>query len=194
MFISSSLRWLIGPHNLAVTAAAVLVLLASPAALTQQHSTLAEAAQLGHHLQPRLGRTVDNVADSIVSPDGSALPEGSGTAAIGEGVYRARCSACHGPVGAQKGNSLVGGIGSLATGKPFKSIGSYWPYATTLFDYIARAMPYGQEKSLTANEVYALTAYLLHLNGIVGAQQVVDKDRLPVISMPNRDGFIELHR
>lgn len=173
--------------------ALLMLLVTSPIAPVQQLTTAVEKGQLGHHLQPRLGRSGAAVADSIVSPDGSALPAGSGSVAQGEAIYRARCSACHGASGEQKGNHLVGGADSLATAQPFKSIGSYWPYATTLFDYIARAMPYGQEKSLTANDVYSLTAYLLHLNGIVVAEAVLDRDRLPLITMPNQQGFIELH-
>jgi len=194
MFLCSCPRRLARVYNVIIVATATLALLSlSPLALSQQHNAARGNGQLGHHLQPGLGRTVDNIADSIVSPDGSALPVGSGSVAAGKVIYAARCSACHGSNARQKGNALVGGMGTLATDKPVKSIGSFWPYATTLFDYIARAMPYGQEKSLTASEVYALTAYLLHLNKIVDVEAVIDRERLPLIIMPNRHGFIELH-
>ena len=90
---------------------------------------------------------------------------------------------------------LVGGIGSLAPDKvPIKTVGSYWPYATTLFDYIRRAMPFQESKSLTEDEVYAVSAYILNLNGIVGTNDVLDAQSLPKVRMPNRDGFIPFPR
>ena len=90
---------------------------------------------------------------------------------------------------------MVGGIGSLAPGKPpVRTVGSYWPYATTLFDYIRRAMPFQESKSLTSDEVYAVSAYILHLNGIVGANDLLDSQSLPKVKMPNRDGFIPFPR
>jgi cytochrome c len=90
---------------------------------------------------------------------------------------------------------LAGGIGSLATGKtPLKTVGSYWPYATTLFDYVRRAMPFTAPKSLTNDEVYAVSAYVLNLNGIVGADDVLDAQSLPRVNMPNRNGFVRFPR
>ena len=129
--------------------------------------------------------------DISIQPDGEGLPEGSGTARTGRGVYQAKCQACHGQEG--KGGPhdvLVGGTGSLASEKPLKTVGSYWPYATTLYDYIRRAMPYYQPRTLTDTEVYGLTAYLLYLNGIITETTVIDRDSLPQIKMPNRDNFI----
>jgi S-disulfanyl-L-cysteine oxidoreductase SoxD len=134
--------------------------------------------------------------DISIGPDGTNLPPGGGTAAQGEAVYVAQCQACHGEKGAGRPNDpLVGGIGSLAPGKPpVRTVGSYWPYATTLFDYIRRAMPFQESKSLTSDEVYAVSAYILHLNGIVGANDLLDSQSLPKVKMPNRDGFIPFPR
>ena len=105
-------------------------------------------------------------------------------------------SACHGEKGAGTPNDrLVGGQGSLAPDKaPIKTVGSYWPYATTLFDYIRRAMPFTDSKSLTPDEVYAVSAYLLNLNGIIGDNDTMDAQSLPKVRMPNRDGFIPFPR
>lgn len=126
-----------------------------------------------------------------VAPDGAGLPKGSGSVATGQAVYAAQCAACHGAKGEGKpADTLVGGLGTLATGKPVKTIGSFWPYATTVFDFIRRAMPYQAPQSLSADEVYAVTAYLLHLNGIVPADAVLDATSLPQVRMPNRDGFV----
>jgi len=134
--------------------------------------------------------------DISVAPDGSGLPPGRGTAREGEAVYVAKCQSCHGEKGTGgRYDVLVGGIGSLAVGKtPVKTVGSYWPYATTLFDYIRRAMPFSAPKSLTSEEVYAVSAYVLHLNGIIGAGDVLDARSLPKVRMPNRDGFIPFPR
>ena len=87
-------------------------------------------------------------------------------------------------------DQLVGGQGTLTSASPVRTIGSYWPYATTVFDYVRRAMPYTQSQSLTNDEVYAVTAYLLHLNGIIGAQDVMNAQTLPQVQMPNREHFI----
>ena len=149
---------------------------------------------------PRLGQpiAVADIApwDISIGPDGAGLPPGRGTAAQGEAVYVANCQACHGPKGAGKPNdALVGGIGTLASGKPpVRTVGSYWPYATTLFDYVRRAMPFQNSKSLSADEVYAVSAYILSLNGIVGPNDVLDAQSLPKVRMPNRDGFIPFPR
>lgn len=126
-----------------------------------------------------------------VLPDGTGLPDGSGTVAEGKQVYQDNCEACHGAngVGGIK-DRLAGGQGTLATDHPIKTVGSFWPYATTLFDYIRRAMPYPAPGSLTADDTYAVAAYILNLNGIVPATARLDKESLPKIQMPNRDGFI----
>jgi cytochrome c len=106
------------------------------------------------------------------------------------------CQACHGEKGAGRPNDqLVGGFGTLASDRPaVKTVGSYWPYAITLFDYVRRAMPYQETKSLTNNELYAVCAYILHLNGIIGPDDALDAQSLPLGKMPNRDGFIPFPR
>ena len=130
-------------------------------------------------------------ADISIPPDGAGLPEGSGTPAEGGKVYATKCIACHGPEGAGGINDrLVGGHGTLTTTAPVKTIGSYWPYATTVFDFIRRAMPYPEPHSLTNAEAYALTAYLLHLNGVIPADAVMDAKSLPKVQMPNRGNFV----
>jgi mono/diheme cytochrome c family protein len=157
--------------------------------------------------EPNLGRqtTPDEIApwDISISPDGTGLPPGSGTAARGEAVYNAQCAACHGlkgvgnpqePPSPVSATRLAGGRGTLV-GKqpPMQTVGSYWPYATTLFDYIRRAMPWTAPKSLSDPEVYSLTAYILHLNGIIGENDLIDTETLPKVQMPNRDNFVRIY-
>jgi S-disulfanyl-L-cysteine oxidoreductase SoxD len=133
--------------------------------------------------------------DISVPPSGEGLPAGSGTAKQGEAVYVAQCQACHGAKGAGKpADPLVGGVGSLATEKPLRTVGSYWPYATTLFDYTRRAMPINNPLSLSNEEVYAVTAYVLYLNGIIAENAEMNAKTLPQVKMPNRDGFIDMSR
>ncbi len=144
---------------------------------------------------PHLGRvaTPAEVAgwDVSIPPDGTGLPPGRGTPGQGAIVYEQKCQTCHGDKGAgQPNDRLVGGHGTLASKTPVRTIGSYWPYATTVFDYVRRAMPYTQSHSLSGAEVYAVTAYLLHLNGIIGEADVMDAQSLPKVKMPNRDNFI----
>ena len=125
-----------------------------------------------------------------VAPDGKALPPGSATVADGEKVYMNNCLACHGlKLEGGIGPALAGGNGSLTTDKPLKTVGSYWPYATTLFDYIRRAMPFQSPQSLTNDQVYAVTGYVLHVNKLLDANATVDAATLAAIKMPNRDGF-----
>jgi S-disulfanyl-L-cysteine oxidoreductase SoxD len=129
--------------------------------------------------------------DITVGPLGRNLPPGRGTVSEGKSVYQSECASCHGEAGqGGTGNRLVGGFGSLATSKPVKTVGSYWPFATTVFDYIRRAMPMNHPQSLTADQVYALVAYILYLNGIVPGDAVMDQRTLPAVKMPNRDGFL----
>ena len=127
-----------------------------------------------------------------VAPDGRNLPAGKGTVSKGRDIYAAQCAACHGAQGEGGiGDKLVGGIGSLATATPVKTVGSYWPYATTLYDYIRRAMPLAAPQSLSNEDVYAVSGYVLFLNGLVGDDAVIDAKTLGALKMPNRDGFIE---
>lgn len=129
--------------------------------------------------------------DIAIGPDGAELPDGRGTVAEGAIVYGERCAACHGPSGREGPDPiLVGGQGTLASAKPLFTVGSYWAYATTLYDYIYRAMPFVTPGSLTPNEVYALCAYLLNANGIIADDALMDRESLPAVHMPNRDGFI----
>ena len=129
--------------------------------------------------------------DIAIGPSGKELPPGRGTAVEGSKVYAAKCAACHGKTGREGPNDvLAGGQGTLNTAKPVKTIGSYWPYATTVWDYINRSMPYDKPASLSADEVYAVTAYLLSLNGIVREEESMNSKTLPRVMMPNRNGFI----
>jgi S-disulfanyl-L-cysteine oxidoreductase SoxD len=150
---------------------------------------------------PQLGRPVsqDDIApwDISIGPDGAGLPPGRGTVAQGEMVYAGKCQACHGEKGAGGPNDrLVGGTGSLAPdkGPPVKTVGSYWPYATTLFDYVRRAMPWDRPKSLSDEEVYSVAAYILYLNRIIPQDAVLDAQSLPKVEMPNRAGFVPFPR
>jgi cytochrome c len=129
--------------------------------------------------------------DISIQPDGEGLPPGSGTPAAGAEVYAAKCLACHGEEGANGLNDrLVGGHGTLPSLQQVRTIGSFWPYASTVFDYIRRAMPFQAPQSLTDDEVYALTAYLLFKNGIIEEDDVMNARTLPRVEMPNRDGFV----
>jgi len=148
---------------------------------------------------PALGQPVNAAQlaafDLIIEPDGTGLPAGGGTAAEGETVYRARCQACHGANG--EGNSaatvLVGGS-MQSEGPPLRTVGSYWPYASTVFDFIRRAMPADSPKSLSDVEVYQATAYVLFLNDLVDRDEMLDARSLPLIEMPNKDGFVDQSR
>ena len=128
---------------------------------------------------------------SAIAPDGGGLPEGSGTVAAGRDIFAAKCARCHGDKAQGNiGPVLVGGQGTLATARPIKTVGSFWPYATTVWDYINRAMPFDQPGQLKPPEVYALVAYILNLNRIIPSDQVMDAKTLPKVKMPNRDGFV----
>ena len=128
----------------------------------------------------------------IRTPDGKGLPAGRGTVAEGKKIYDAKCLACHGAdaKGGPVYGTMVGGIGSFKTATRVLTPGSMYPYAPILFDYIRRTMPMDKPLSLTANEVYALSAYMLNLNGLVAADAVMDQNTLPQVQMPNRNGFI----
>ena len=129
-------------------------------------------------------------ADVSIGPDGAGLPPGSGTPAQGETIFNTKCIACHAQGSGTVNDQLVGGQGTLTSTTPVKTIGSYWPYATTVFDYVRRAMPYPTPHSLSDQEVYALTAYLLSLNGVIAKDAVMDAKTLPQVKMPNRGNFI----
>jgi mono/diheme cytochrome c family protein len=129
--------------------------------------------------------------DIAIGPDGKELPPGSATAKAGKAVYDTKCTVCHGATGKEGPQDiLVGGQGTLNTPKPLKTVGSYWPYATTLWDFNNRAMPFNAPGSMTPDEVYAATAYVLYLNGIIGENDVIDASTLPRVKMPNRDAFV----
>ncbi|MBL4819481.1 MAG: cytochrome c [Gammaproteobacteria bacterium] len=130
--------------------------------------------------------------DLIVGADGNELPSGSGTAAQGEAIYQARCQSCHGAdgEGLSSATRLVGGS-MQSEGRPIRTVGSYWPYATTVFDFIRRAMPADAPKSLTDEEVYQVTAYVLFMNNIIDREAILNRDSLSKIEMPNRHGFID---
>jgi cytochrome c len=136
--------------------------------------------------------------DISISPDGAGLPPGVGTAKQGDVIYATKCASCHGEKGAGNPNEpvsdvsagpLVGGLGTLPGNRGI----SYWPYATIVFDYVRRAMPWGAPKSLTDQEVYSLTAYILHLNGIISEADVINAQTLPKVQMPNRDNVIRIY-
>ena len=144
---------------------------------------------------PRLGKPISNEElaawNTSILPDGSNLPAGSGSAAQGAQIFAQKCAACHGENGkggTASGFQPKGPITSINAAE--KSIGNFWPYASTLFDYIRRAMPWQQPKSLTNDEVYALTAYLLAMNKVIAADATLDAASLAKIEMPNRNGFI----
>jgi S-disulfanyl-L-cysteine oxidoreductase SoxD len=130
--------------------------------------------------------------DIAVRPDGHGLPPGKGTAAKGEEIFQAQCASCHGEFGEGKDKwpVLAGGHGTLKHDRPEKTIGSFWPYASTIFDYVKRAMPFGNAQSLTDNEVYAVTAYLLQLNDIItDANFELNATTIQTVKMPNAGGF-----
>lgn len=136
--------------------------------------------------------------DIAISPQGKGLPPGSGTARAGERVFMAKCAVCHGrnlegtkvhtpnPVAP----ALVGGIGTLTSNHPIRTVGSYWPFATMLWDYVNRAMPRGAEHTLKPDEVYLVTAFILYKNGIIKEDEVMNAETLPKVQMPNRNGFL----
>jgi cytochrome c len=143
---------------------------------------------------PGLGKPVSpsdlKAWDIVVLPDGTGLPPGSGTAAQGAPIYKQKCAPCHGENGEGGiAGQLIGGP-ARATLDGGKTIANYYPYATTIFDYVRRAMPYTAPRSLTDEEVYALTAFLLARNKIIGEGDTMDAQSLPKVKMPNRDGFI----
>ena len=161
---------------------AVLIALALSAT-----AAFAQAPNLGKPISP-----ADMAAwDISILPDGTGLPPGSGTPAQGSRIYAEKCSMCHGANG--KGGlaaALIGGEPLTSGIDTPKTIANFWPYATTLFDFTRRAMPWPKPRTLTNDEVYALTAYILRLNNLIGENDVMNGDTLPKVRMPNREGFI----
>ncbi len=144
----------------------------------------------------RLGTPVsqDQLADFdlISEPNGNGFPAGSGTARQGKAVYDANCAACHAANGEGiSGATVIVGGDMQSEGTPLRTVGSYWPYASTVFDFVRRAMPADRPKSLSDEEVYQVVAYVLFMNGIISEDQVLNADTLPQIEMPNADGFID---
>jgi hypothetical protein len=144
--------------------------------------------------KPRRPATAEEIRkrDISVAPDGSGLPVGHGTVTQGRHDYQMLCANCHGDrgQGVTQYPALVGGQGTLRSENPVRTVGSYWPYATTVWDYIHRTMPYPRPGSLTPDETYAVTAFILYLNGIVNEKAELNEATLPRVKMPNRDGFV----
>jgi mono/diheme cytochrome c family protein len=140
-------------------------------------------------------KLVDSWDDDVNGLTGAGLPPGSGTVSSGQQVYEQRCAVCHGDFGEGAGRYpvLAGGQGTLRSGRPVKTVGSYWPYAPTLFDYVRRAMPFNAPGTLTDDQVYGIVAYILNLNNIVPSNAVMNAHTLAAVQMPNRNGFINEH-
>ena len=182
-----------GRSGFARTAATVAMLLCSSLARAQGYPGTFDFGQ------PATEQEIAAVAIAVPA-DGKGLPPGKGGYEAGKQVYETACAACHGanllgvanipdmPSGAQL--RLIGGRGTLTTQKPVLTVESYWPYATTLFDYIRRAMPFQAPGSLSSDEIYAVSAYILSEAKIIDKSQVLDAQTLPKVQMPNRDGFI----
>lgn len=169
------------------------------AAICMALYTMQSDAQLLERWQPELGQPASAATvaaqNMTVFADGRGLPAGSGTIAEGQALYANLCSVCHGARGeGALAEELAGGEGTLMDRYPDKTIALYWPYATTLFDVIKRAMPLQAPGSLTDSQSYALTAYLLHLNGLFDGTQALDRAVLLSIEMPNRDGFDQIYQ
>lgn len=160
---------------------AVLLALLSPTLLAQE--------------TPRLGTPIDESQlqawDLIISPDGAGLPSGNGTAAQGKIIYEQQCAACHGVQGQGAAGVPALAGGAISATPALLTVGSYWPYSSTLYDYVRRAMPPTAPKSLSDTEVYQVVAYILHLNGLVEEDFLVDSASLPKIEMPNHAGFVD---
>ena len=190
--------------RLSALAAVVVVGCATPAAMQSKSSSGIPMGASGPHPvqplpdKPRFGKPVSETDLAawnidVRTPDGQGLPAGRGSVAEGQKVYAAKCAACHGAdaKGGAVYGTMVGGIGSMNSSPRVLTPGSMYPYAPILFDYIRRAMPMDRPQTLTNDEVYALSAYLLNLNGLVPAGAVMDAQSLPKVQMPNRSGFLQ---
>jgi len=157
-------------------------------------TSLAVAVETGHFGYGKIASPAEIAGWDIDvrGDDGAGSPSGKGSVSKGTEVYADQCAICHGTFGEGEGRfpKLVGGIGTLKHDRPELTVGSYWPFAPTLWDYINRAMPMPAPHTLSADDVYALTAYILNLNDIVSSDFVADRDSLPKVKMPNRDNFI----
>lgn len=169
----------------AVLIAALSLCLSVPAGLGAQEPAQQPTFGFGELASP------EQIAgwDIDTRPPGVGMPEGSGSVAEGRELYNQTCVACHGEDGQGPMDRLVGGAGTLDEEKPVKTVGSYWPYATTLFDYIRRAMPFDHPHSLTMDQVYAAAAYVLYMNDLVPEDAVMNAETLPKVEMRNREGF-----
>ena len=165
-----------------------------------RRAALASVLCIGHAAAlgtPHFGVTpsADELAthDNLIFPSGQGLPQGMGTVSAGRALFAAKCASCHGADGrGGSGGELAGAERPLTDPQPDKTIGSYWPFATTLFDFIRRAMPLNAPWSLSNTEVYALVAYLLHINHVVPAEFVASALSVPQVEMPNRHGFVSI--
>ncbi|HEV2200909.1 MAG TPA: cytochrome c [Bryobacteraceae bacterium] len=154
-----------------------------------QNSATAQNARIGKPATEAQIRAVD----LTVFPDGTGLPIGKGTAAKGKDLYKDKCAVCHNDKGEGRENqypALVGGIGTITSSKPIRTVGSYWPYATTIFDYVRRAMPYDHPGSLQTDEIYSVVAFVLNLNGIIAENDEINEKTLPKVKMPNAGNFV----
>lgn len=178
-------------------ATALLILLAAGTAAAQAQVAPSDAATPAAVQPLGLGRPAlpEEIAawDLDVSPDGTGLPAGSGDVMTGEEIYLEQCAACHGDFaeGLDNWPALSGGEGTLDRDDPEKTIGSFWPHLSTVWDYVHRSMPFGNAQILTADDTYAITAYLLYSNGLVEDDFVLSNENFTEVSMPNADGFIE---
>ncbi len=166
-------------HRLVLSALFTLSLGATP--------TLAEKLGLGHRALPE----EINAWDVTVLPDGKGLRPGSGDVTTGEAVFGEKCAACHGEFaeGLDSWPVLAGGQGSLKDRRPVKTIGSYWPHLSTVWDYVHRSMPFGSAQTVSVDETYAITAFLLYSNGLVDEDFVLSKENFSEVQLPNSQGF-----
>jgi len=153
---------------------------------------LAHAAPEGPKLGQPLSAQELTGLDIHVFPDGNGLPPGRGTAREGKAIYNAQCAGCHGIKGSGGSAGELAGGSALNSAHPDQTIGNYWPFATTIFDFVRRSMPLNAPRSLSDDQVYAVTAYLLQINGLLDEDAVLDPKSLPAIRMPNREGFIRI--
>lgn len=166
-------------------------------AVQKEKAVLPEDQPIPEHGQLHLGRVAleeeVDAWDIDIRPDGAGLPDGSGTVTTGTRIYDSQCATCHGVFGEGKGRwpMLAGGFDTLENERPEKTIGSYWPYLSTVFDYVRRAMPFGHSRTLSDDDVYAVTAYLLYLNDLVDEEFTLSSENFQTIRLPNEDNFIE---